>query len=52
MVKCLSHTNLIFDIVIPFSVKNVTKEYLIEKIHEKIDVPDMEYNLVVDIDKE
>ncbi|MBQ7307443.1 MAG: cation transporter [Clostridia bacterium] len=51
MVKGVTHTNLIFDIVVPFSVKGVTREYLFEKIHEKIDNQDMEYNLFVDIDK-
>lgn len=51
MVKGVHHTNLIFDIVIPFSVKNISKEHIVEKISEKINVGQMRYNFVVDVDK-
>ena len=45
-------TNVIFDIVIPFSQNKVTKEYIIEKIDSGINTGTKHYNLVVNFDNE
>lgn len=52
MVKGSKITNLIFDIVIPYSVKDVSKDFIISELKRKLNNDGMQYNFIISIDRE
>ena len=50
VVKGETHTNLFFDVIVPFEV-NVTKQDIIKQLNKEFNNGKMTYNFVLDIDR-
>ncbi len=50
MVSGDSHTNILFDVVLPFESK-ITKEEILSKMDDAFNTSDMQYYFVIDIDR-
>lgn len=50
VVKGENHTNLVFDVIVPFEV-NVTKQDIIKQLNKEFNNGKMTYNFVLDIDR-